>query len=91
MQRYRFDSLEQDIKITARSIEFRLSKLRSIVEEQGMESKIMHQETLKVIDTSNNGVIEVITKDGDATRASVARTEAVIIDKLDQLGIRRQE
>jgi hypothetical protein len=82
-QRYRFDSLDQGIKITARSIQTKLTSWRALIEDQGGENRELHQKTQRVVEISTNKLLRNVRK--------VAKTQDVIIDKIQQLSLHQQE
>ncbi|CCD45202.1 hypothetical protein BofuT4_P009190.1 [Botrytis cinerea T4] len=86
-QRERFDFLDQEVKIATRSIQTRLTNLRRLIENQGLENKALHQKTLNFIEVSTSKVLGSVGSEGDATRASIAKSEAVILERMQQLNL----
>ncbi|KAL2073179.1 hypothetical protein VTL71DRAFT_10503 [Oculimacula yallundae] len=90
-QKLRFDSLDQDLKITARSIETRLTSIRTLIEKQITENQGFHQKAVRIIENSTAELLGTMGREGDATRAGLARTEAVIIEQIQQLSLQRPD
>jgi hypothetical protein len=68
-----------------------LTNLRSLIENHGLENKALHQKTLNLVEISTSKVLGSVGSQGDATRASIAKSEAVILDRMQQLSLPQHE